>query len=329
MRLNKPKNAVNVLGVLGVLGVLNTYTSISLKSTQPPRNALGGLGVLYRLDGISGADTALPGYTAQGYAPPGYTRRGCVRGTGQAGRAGRASGRQFCGEPWREVTLEWRAENDKTRELEEKCQKQGYQLACWILEREFSRQCQIERDQQVLRLAERGWPVFPCRPRSKVPAVSWTTEATRDPEWLRHWCHQVPSANWAIVTGPASGVFVLDVDGEAGLESLSRLSESWRYLSTLGVRTPHGSHLYWKYPADRRVPNSQGRVGSGLDVRGSGGYVLAPPSAGYSWLSRFEGAPVAEAPAWLLELAVQRRKHTAMVVPAVELCGRRLGTKQR
>jgi hypothetical protein len=43
MRLNKPKNAVNVLSVLGVLGVLNTYTPISLKSTQPPRNALGGL----------------------------------------------------------------------------------------------------------------------------------------------------------------------------------------------------------------------------------------------------------------------------------------------
>src|SRR6516164_6658660 len=127
------------------------------------------------------------------------------------------AGGNFVVNEWREVTLEWPAENDKTRELEEKCRKQGYQLACWILEREFSRQCQIERDQQVLRLAERGWPVFPCRPRSKVPAVSWTTEATRDPEWLRHWCHQVPSANWAIVTGPASGVFVLDVDGEAGL----------------------------------------------------------------------------------------------------------------
>src|SRR5256885_13664451 len=72
-----------------------------------------------------------------------------------------------------------------------------------------------------------------------------------------------------------------------------------------------GSHAYFAHPGSS-VPNSAGRLGEGLDVRGDGGYVVAPPSLHgcrrpYRWASRSHVATAARhlppAPAWLVELA--------------------------
>ncbi len=164
----------------------------------------------------------------------------------------------------------------------------------------------VEIEAAILRLASRGWLIFPCKAGTKQPAVSnWRRLATRDPARIVRWLGDFPECNWAIATGPASGLFVLDVDGEEGFASYLSLCQSYGEIETLGVKTSRGSHLYFRYPATGVVRNSAARVGRGLDVRGVGGYVLTPPSihpdgVAYEWLGGVEDRPIASAPPWLL-----------------------------
>ena len=89
------------------------------------------------------------------------------------------------------------------------------------LDLEFS-----ERELQVLRLAARRFQLFPCKPRSKEPALSnWRKLATADPKKLVRWFTDFPEANWAVATGPVSGIFVVDLDGEQGERSWSELCQ--------------------------------------------------------------------------------------------------------
>jgi hypothetical protein len=174
------------------------------------------------------------------------------------------------------------------------------------LDSEFS-----EREQQVLRLAARGFQLFPCKPHSKEPAVSnWRKLATADPKKLVRWFTDFPEANWAVATGPVSGIFVVDLDGEQGERSWSELcQQNGGEVSTLTVRTPRGRHPYFCYPVGSEIRNSASKIALSVDVRGQGGYVLCPPSihpsgTPYQWLGP-ESQPVAEAPSWLLELRQQ------------------------
>jgi hypothetical protein len=96
---------------------------------------------------------------------------------------------------------------------------------------------------------------------------------------------------------------VLDVDlGAGGPESLAKLEGASVPVSkTVRVRTGGGGiHIYFRYPEGAEIRNSAGLLGSGLDVRGEGGYVVVPPSRTrdpYEWL---DSSPLAEA-SWLVE----------------------------
>ncbi|MGH3303219.1 MAG: bifunctional DNA primase/polymerase, partial [Streptosporangiaceae bacterium] len=84
--------------------------------------------------------------------------------------------------------------------------------------------------ERALAHAERGWPVFPCRPGSKEPATRHGfRDATTDPAQIRAWWLRWPDANLAIATG-APGPDVLDVDhhGQAchGYGALMRLKRA-------------------------------------------------------------------------------------------------------
>ena len=176
----------------------------------------------------------------------------------------------------------------------------------------------VEREMQVLRLARRGFALFPCKPRAKQPAVPWRKLATADSKKLARWFQEMPDANWAIATGPVSRIFVLDVDGEAGRASFLELRRKHGALDTLGVKTARGWHLYFRYPATGIVRNSAGKLGRGLDVRGVGGYALAPPSTHpdgtvYAWLDGQEEAPIAAAPQWLMEAITGSTNENAQV----------------
>jgi hypothetical protein len=125
------------------------------------------------------------------------------------------------------------------------------------------------------------------------------------------WWGRWRDANVAVRTGAASRAVVLDIDtpkgGQATLAALER--EYGRLPPTYEVLTGGGGrHLYFAHPGTE-VPCSEGKLGPGLDVRGDGGYVVAPPSVHasgrpYKVLHDRELAPL---PAWLLEDAEKRR----------------------
>jgi hypothetical protein len=171
----------------------------------------------------------------------------------------------------------------------------------------------------TLAYAGRGWPVFPCR--GKRPHVknglhdAATDRLTVERWWTRIW----PGANVAIRAGSESGLLVLDVDGEAGADALAALEREHAELgATVECLTGGGGrHLYFAHPGGE-LRNSAGRLAPGLDVRGDGGYVIAPPSrhssgGRYEW--SVDGHPdelePAQAPAWLLEGLRARRNGTA------------------
>lgn len=112
---------------------------------------------------------------------------------------------------------------------------------------------------------DKGWYVLPVS--NKVPVTPHgVKDATRDKKQLEEWFNEWPEAQIAIATGTISGVDVLDVDGPFCPTQ-----------SKYHVRTPRGHHLYFKA---KNQSNAVGIMPS-VDVRGNGGYVVAPPSPGY------------------------------------------------
>jgi putative DNA primase/helicase len=100
--------------------------------------------------------------------------------------------------------------------------------------------------------------------------------ATVDARQIEAWWHKWPDANVGIATGSISGIVVIDIDGAEGLASLQEIVNRHGPLPrTAMVRTTRGWHLYFRVPTGTAISCSTGR---GLDVRGDGGYVAAPPS---------------------------------------------------
>lgn len=167
--------------------------------------------------------------------------------------------------------------------------------------------------QTALEYADRGIAVLPLAPGSKVPlsGTNGVKDATKDPETIKEWFRYFPNANVGIATGEKSGLFALDVDGEAGEKSLQkmieRLAETPPDWVTPTNETPGGRHILFSSPDDFQVTNSVD-LRNGLDVRGEAGYIVAPPSIHpsgetYQWnpyLSIQDLNPV-EAPEWLLD----------------------------
>lgn len=129
--------------------------------------------------------------------------------------------------------------------------------------------------------AERGWSVVPVAPREKRPLIPWREFQTRRAartdieEWFARW----PDANVAIVTGAISGIVVLDIDpAHGGTEAIERFTAEHGALpDTVECRTGGGGrHLYFAHPG-RLAPNKAGLL-PGVDLRGDGGLVVAPPS---------------------------------------------------
>lgn len=169
----------------------------------------------------------------------------------------------------------------------------------------------------ALSYARRGWCVFPAPPGTKRSYKSKNYSGgrnwgnTTDPEQIKRDWKRWPDACIGIATGRESGAWVFDadtkeghdVDGFASLETLE--AKHGPLPETLIVFSPTGSkHFYFQYPADREIRNSAGEIGKGLDVRGEGDMVIAPPSnrpgkGCYRWGN---DAAIVAAPEWLIDL---------------------------
>jgi hypothetical protein len=153
--------------------------------------------------------------------------------------------------------------------------------------------------------AAQGLSVFPCVFGTKEPAVRrGFYAASANPEVIRRWFGGSLRYNLAIRTGLASSAWVLDIDDRhGGFASVDGLEQRYGRLPlTRRCRTANGVHLWWR--ATLPVQCSESRVGPGLDAKGDGGYVMAPPSVHpdgpiYTWAN---DEPLAIAPGWLLKL---------------------------
>jgi hypothetical protein len=142
-------------------------------------------------------------------------------------------------------------------------------------------------------------------PRSKHPAFpGGFKNATTNPATIRRWWLARPDYNIGIATGVASGVWVFDVDGDAGATSLALLeAEHGPLPDTLISVTADGCHFWFRYTSPVSC-SADNRIGRGLHVRGDGGYAMAPPSVHpdgpvYRWMN---GRSPAIAPDWLVGL---------------------------
>jgi hypothetical protein len=195
----------------------------------------------------------------------------------------------------------------------------------------------------ALDYAARGWRVLPlhsvdhlgectcasptCGSVAKHPLLrDGVKGASADPDVVRSWWARWPWANVGIATGESSGLWVLDLDraksGEvAGADALALAEAAAAGEGQPGVpdgpRAVTGSggeHLLLAWPDDglgvqsraRVLPKRDGRPAA-ADTRGSGGYIVAPPSlhrtgAVYRWETAPGPEGLPQAPAWLLEL---------------------------
>lgn len=189
----------------------------------------------------------------------------------------------------------------------------------------------------ALALVARGWPVFPCNPKTKRPLVKGDIDpetkkpipntgglkkASLDVETVTEWWSRWPKGMIAITTGTAIGAFVIDIDAgedeatgevfDAAALQLALEREIGEQLPpTLFCTTPRGGvHLYFALPGDGPAPGNRTGIIDRIDVRGEGGYVIAPPSLrvdgkGYTW-GVAHTTPPAIAPAALLDLIFER-----------------------
>jgi len=165
----------------------------------------------------------------------------------------------------------------------------------------------------ALAYAARGWSVLPIEPAGKRPLVPWLELQQRAATvaQIEAWFGRWPDANVGIVTGRVSGLVVVDVvPRHGGAESLQQAEREHAPLPpTVEAATGGGGrHLYFAHPGGLL----RNRVGilPGIDLRGDGGCVVAPPSLHpggrrYRWAAgRAPGeVGLAPLPSWLLPAA--------------------------
>jgi hypothetical protein len=176
--------------------------------------------------------------------------------------------------------------------------------------------------EHALALAAKGFRVFPIAQGAKFPPLlnGWPQKATSDPEEIGMYWLAIPNANIGI---HCEGLVVLDVDVRSGgNDALELLKLNDDLPATLCTNTPTGGkHLFYRLPADHSgVPNSASIVGKGIDVKSTGGYVLAPGSEVAAGIYTFEhdGVAIAAAPTWLLERCGVVRERSAPSIPIID-----------
>lgn len=141
----------------------------------------------------------------------------------------------------------------------------------------------------AMQYAEWGWPVFPLAKNSKKPAIprdkggKGFLDATTDVKRICKWWSRHSDHNIGLATGHLFDVVDIDPD-KGGVQSLSDLLQTnsipfvHGIVATAGADEPEfrpsGMHLYVK-------PTGKGNyagIRPGIDYRGRGGYVVAPPS---------------------------------------------------
>jgi Bifunctional DNA primase/polymerase, N-terminal len=139
--------------------------------------------------------------------------------------------------------------------------------------------------------ARSGLPVLPLTPNGKTPLggsccagthARGCRDALANERAARYWWAAHPQANVGLATGWS--VDVIDVDGPGGWRSWLDGIDWPPVIGTVSTPRPGGVHRYGRVTGYR----NGARIGPGIDFRGRGGYVVAPPSCidgrRYAWV---------------------------------------------
>jgi hypothetical protein len=178
-------------------------------------------------------------------------------------------------------------------------------------------------------LAALGYYVFPCKPHGKEPLTKngWQ-DATRDESKILHWWDRWPDANIAVACGP-SGIVALDIDSKHGADPREVLPalgfDNYPIVMTGEAPEPDAAHpeslaeVRGAHALFRSDLSTTKTTVKGVELRGVGGYIVAPPSVHPSGLT-YEGTlpPVSDlpgAPASLAGILVANGGSATVPVP--------------
>ena len=160
----------------------------------------------------------------------------------------------------------------------------------------------------ALQLAGRGWPIFRLSGKIPLKGSHGHLDATTDIATITRWFTEKPNSNIGLATGR---IVVIDPDGPSAVARLAEIGKphgGWP--KTLTAKTPRSLHLYYWAPPGveiRSYNEPRAKKGDeGIDIKGSGGYCVLPPSRikkdgqwlEYKWLLE---VPIVELPAWGVE----------------------------
>jgi putative DNA primase/helicase len=143
-----------------------------------------------------------------------------------------------------------------------------------------------------------GYRVHPCDPETKKPLTLWKEAASSDPRtirdlWLRH-----ASGSELPLIGVCTGNGLVVVDDDRG-----NAEPEDDMAKTLTCKTRSRGWHHWFRCSNTTIGNRVGII-PGVDIRGAGGYVIAPPSPGWSWWN--QGTDIQELPGWVVTLMTAR-----------------------
>lgn len=163
-----------------------------------------------------------------------------------------------------------------------------------------------------------GFRVFPVKPDKTPLTTHGLKDATQTQLGVKEYWGRWPNAGIGLVT---DGYTVLDFDKKSGgLESKTRLEAEHEALPRTRAHQTGGGglHLIYRNPNGAKVRNTVALAGyPGIDLRGNGGYIVAPPSLHQSG-TRYEvvdDSEIAPVPAWLLELTTKKQAVQGETIP--------------
>src|SRR5262245_37296449 len=178
----------------------------------------------------------------------------------------------------------------------------------------------------ALSLAAAGLPVFPAGSDKRPLLVGWQEKASAEQKQIRRWWDSHPTALPAIVVGRA-GLVVIDCDrhpgANDGIKAFNQLvSANDATLANVPMtKTARGgAHLFFRQPSGVPLGNGRGDLPDGIDVRGAGGFVIAPGAQlpdGKWWQcvngrpllgDAFKAGTIPELPQWLADIIRPSRR---------------------
>src|SRR5262245_11110244 len=135
----------------------------------------------------------------------------------------------------------------------------------------------------ALALADAGVKIFPAGADKRPLFKSWQQIATTDAAQVGEWWARAPHALPAIPCG-VNNVVVIDLDRHPGAvdgvlafkDLVARHGSLPRGVPMVRTPTGGGLHLYFHQPDGEPLGNGRGELPAGIDVRGTGGFVIAP-----------------------------------------------------